>query len=234
MNKIVARNLTTEVFCHDANPVHHSMPCQAGYGSYSVADPPQCSEDSRSSRGRTVGYYQSWNVRQREHNTLTPKQLNTKGFEHLFYSSAFIDPNGFSVVPAHDHDVEMMKEFTSLSKAGKLQTWIAIGGFDFSDPEKPAQTTWSDMVTKANHAKFTASLELYMQTYGLQGVDFDREYPGTQREVVTNLLTRETSLCCVTLAPDYWYLRRFDAEAFFGFKAYGKTIWRRLINAKLG
>lgn len=38
----------------------------------------------------------------------------------------------------------------------------------------------------------------------------------------------------VTLAPDYWYLRRFDAEAFFGFKAYGKTIWRRLINAKLG
>jgi chitinase len=155
---------TTDVFCHDADPAHHTMPCQAGYGSCSIASPPQCSEDSGSSEGRTVGYYQSWNVRQRQCDTLTPKQLNTKGFTHLFYSFAFIDPNDFSVVPAHDDDVDMMQEFTDLSKDGKLQTWIAIGGFDFSDPGTPTHTTWSDMVsTKANRAKFIASIEQYME-----------------------------------------------------------------------
>lgn len=37
----------------------------------------------------------------------------------------------------------MMKEFVELSKDGKLQTWIAIGGFDFSNPEAATHTTWS-------------------------------------------------------------------------------------------
>ncbi len=34
----------------------------------------------------------------------------------------------------------MMKEFTAL-KTAKMQTWIAVGGFDFSDPGK-TRTTW--------------------------------------------------------------------------------------------
>lgn len=59
----------------------------------------------------------------------------------MFYSFAFIDPTTFQLTAAHPDDKAMMKEFTGLAKPGGLQTWIAIGGFDFSDPG-PTHTTW--------------------------------------------------------------------------------------------
>ncbi|EXL74424.1 hypothetical protein FOPG_10455 [Fusarium oxysporum f. sp. conglutinans race 2 54008] len=233
---------TTEVFCDNADPVHKTLPCQAGYGSCNIASSPSCAKGSGSTNGRTIGYYQSWNVRARKCDTKTPKQLNTKGFTHLFYSFAFIDPVSFKVTPAHDDDVKQMREFTDLSKDGKLQTWIAIGGFDFSNENTSTHTTWSDMVsTKANRASFIDSVRAYMDEYGFQGVDLDWEYPGEPKRGGRKLAdTRNFSMLLkemraaygskygisLTLAPDYWYLRWFDAKAmepyvdFFGFMAY--------------
>ncbi|GKU22751.1 unnamed protein product, partial [Fusarium langsethiae] len=136
---------TTELFCDNADPLHKTLPCQAGYGGCNIVSSPSCAQGGGSTNGRTIGYYQSWNVRARKCDTKTPKQLNTKGYTHLFYSFAFIDPVSFKVTPAHDDDVEQMREFTNLSKDGKLQTWIAIGGFDMSNEKAPTHTTWSDM-----------------------------------------------------------------------------------------
>lgn len=81
-------------------------------------------------------------MRERKCDTLSPSQLDTKGFTHLFYSFAFIDPVSFKVVPGDADDEKLMQEFASLSKDRKLQTWIAIGGFDFSNPEFATYTTW--------------------------------------------------------------------------------------------
>ncbi|KPM40559.1 hypothetical protein AK830_g5976 [Neonectria ditissima] len=233
---------TTEVFCHNADPAHNTLPCQAGYGSCSIASSPSCAKGGGSTNGRMIGYYQSWNVRTRKCDTKTPKQLDTKGFTHLFYSFAFIDPTSFKVVPAHDDDPKQMREFTALSKDGKLKTWIAIGGFDFSNPEAKTHHTWSDMVsTKVNRAAFITSVQEYMDEYGFQGVDLDWEYPGEPKRGGRKLAdTRNFSMLLremraaygtkygisLTLAPDYWYLRWFDAKAmepyvdFFGFMAY--------------
>jgi chitinase len=137
-----------------------------------------------------------------------------------------------------------MREFTDLSKGGKLKTWIAIGGYDMSNEKAPTHTTWSDMVsTKANRAAFIASVRDYMDEYGFTGVDLDWEYPGEPKRGGRKLAdTRNLSMLLkemraaygskygisLTLAPDYWYLRWFDAKAmepyvdFFGFMAYGK------------
>jgi chitinase len=61
-----------------------------------------------------------------------------------------------------------------------MQTWVAIGGFDFSDPG-PTHTTWSDtMSTSANRAAFISSLIDFMTTWGFQGVDIDWEYPANR------------------------------------------------------
>ncbi|KAH7202713.1 glycoside hydrolase superfamily [Fusarium redolens] len=233
---------TTSAFCDNADPLHKTLPCQAGYGGCNIVSSPSCAKGSGSTNGRTIGYYQSWNVRARKCDTKTPKQLNTKGYTHLFYSFAFIDPVSFKLTPAHNDDVKQMREFTDLSKGGKLKTWIAIGGYDMSNEKAPTHTTWSDMVsTKANRAAFIASVRDYMDEYGFTGVDLDWEYPGEPKRGGRKLAdTRNLSMLLkemraaygskygisLTLAPDYWYLRWFDAKAmepyvdFFGFMAY--------------
>ncbi|KAG7406899.1 Chitotriosidase-1 [Fusarium oxysporum f. sp. rapae] len=233
---------TTEVFCDNADPLHKTLPCQAGYGGCNIVAPPSCAKGGGSTSGRTIGYYQSWNVRARKCDTKTPKQLDTTGFTHLFYSFAFIDPISFKVTPAHNDDIDQMREFTDLSKGGKLKTWIAIGGYDMSNENTSTHTTWSDMVsTKANRAAFIESVRDYMDEYKFTGVDLDWEYPGEPKRGGRKLAdTRNLSMLLkemraaygskygisLTLAPDYWYLRWFDAKAmepyvdFFGFMAY--------------
>ena len=72
----------------------------------------------------------------------------------------------------------MYKEFTALKSKG-VETWIAVGGFDFSDPG-PTHTTWSDLVASADHrAAFIQSLEDFMAQYGFQG-RMARSSSGTQ------------------------------------------------------
>uniref|UniRef100_A0A0C4DIB2 chitinase n=1 Tax=Fusarium oxysporum (strain Fo5176) TaxID=660025 RepID=A0A0C4DIB2_FUSOF len=172
---------TTEVFCDNADPVHKTLPCQAGYGSCNIASSPSCAKGSGSTNGRTIGYYQSWNVRARKCDTKTPKQLNTKGFTHLFYSFAFIDPVSFKVTPAHDDDVKQMREFTDLSK--DVRAYMDEYGFqgvdlDWEYPGEPkrggrklADTRNFSMLLKEMRAA-------YGSKYGIS----------------------------LTLAPDYWYL----------------------------
>ena len=72
---------------------------------------------------------------------MAPHQLNTTGYTHLFYSFASIDSELFNIKEAHPDDLDMMREFTALKVKGKLETWIAVGGFDFSDPERDTHKT---------------------------------------------------------------------------------------------
>jgi chitinase len=95
--------------------------------------------------------------------------------------------------------------------------------------------------TKANRKIFIDSVLVYMNAHGFQGVDLDWEYPGDEDRggrklndtIGFSALLKEmrasygTSIgISLTLAPDYWYLRWFDAKAmepyvnFFGFMAY--------------
>jgi chitinase len=48
----------------------------------------------------------------------------------------------FDVVTATSGEDDLIKEFVSLSGSRNLKTWIAIGGFDFSNEEAATHTTW--------------------------------------------------------------------------------------------
>jgi GH18 family chitinase len=88
---------------------------------------PQCGPGSGTSKKRRIGYYQGWNTRERKCDKVSPKQINTRGLTHLFFSFAFFNPTTFEMTPMHEGDLSLYKEFTDL-KTNNLQTWIAVGG----------------------------------------------------------------------------------------------------------
>ncbi|KAI1269774.1 glycoside hydrolase superfamily [Xylariaceae sp. FL1019] len=229
---------TTENHCGNPDP-NGLSPCQEGYGLCQIIPPPSCGQGSGSTDGRKIGYYQASNTRTRLCNKVSPSQLVTDGFTHLNFAFVKFNPSSYVIELSDEADASLITEFTALKSRG-LQTWVAVGGFDFSDPG-PTRTAWSDMAsTQAGRATFISSLKAFMAKYGFQGVDIDWEYPATperggKRADTQNLvdLVREMRSSfgsdygiSMALAPDYWYLRGFDGKAmeasvdFFGFMAY--------------
>jgi chitinase len=134
----------------------------------------------------------------------------------LYFAFASIDPNTFEITPADPTDEALMTEFTAL-KTLSLQTWIAVGGFDFSDTG-PTHTTWSDLCADpAMRATFIASAQAYMDQYGFQDIDIDWEYPvapdrggqpGDTQNFVSLIQEMRAAFgsnygISITLAPDY-------------------------------
>ncbi|KAI8265154.1 glycoside hydrolase family 18 [Colletotrichum sp. SAR11_239] len=206
----------------------------------SIIRPKTCGEGSGTTGGRTIGYYQASNVRDRVCNRIAPSQIKTAGYSHLYFAFASIDPASFAVIPAQAADEPLMREFTALKKSS-LQTWIAVGGYDFSDKGRSTHTTWHDLcASPAARAAFIASGKTFMDKYGFQGMDLDWEYPGDpkrggSRADIANfvLLLKEMRASygsqygiSLTLPPDIWYGQYFDAKGLepyvdhFGFMSY--------------
>jgi chitinase len=133
---------TTDLYCVNGDPKWHTLPCQDKYGACAITAPPSCGQGSGTTKGRTIGYYQASNTRDRLCNKITPSQIQLDGYTHLYFAFASIDPGSYSIVPADPLDVPIMSEFTALRSKG-VQTWIAVGGYDFSDENKATHRTWS-------------------------------------------------------------------------------------------
>jgi GH18 family chitinase len=121
--------------------------CQAGYGSCAVVEPKTCGVDSGTSNGRTIAYYQGSNVYNRLCNQIHPADIDTSQYTHLYYAFASVDPATFAVVPSDIKDEDIYAEFTALQRLG-VETWIAVGGFDFSDDNTSTHQTWSQRKSK--------------------------------------------------------------------------------------
>jgi chitinase len=154
-------------FCESPLP---EFPCQEGFGSCGTVSPPSCGGSSATQR--SIGYWQSYNVRTRQCNRIMPSDINTDGLTHLYLAFATINPSSFEVVPADSADPELYKEFVALKRNG-LETWLVIGGWDFSDPGS-TRTTWSDLAsTESSRSSFINSCVAIMEQYGFQGIDID-------------------------------------------------------------
>ncbi|KAL8966795.1 MAG: hypothetical protein Q9183_003206, partial [Haloplaca sp. 2 TL-2023] len=245
LTKRDADNCSPDLPCADGSELHCGnpdpnglTPCQEGFGRCSQVPPPTC--NGNSANGRSIGYYQASNTRTRLCNRIDPEKIDTEGLTHLYFAFASIDPNTYAVVPDNPIDVDIYPRFTKL-QSSSLETWIAIGGYDFSDEERDTHFTWSRLAeSAANRAAFIQSLMDFMSKYGFQGADIDWEYPGLperggKRADTQNFVTLVREMheafagkygLSVVLAPDYWYLRFFDAKAMepyvdmFGFMAY--------------
>lgn len=164
---------TNATHCGDKDEKGFNPPCQKEFGKCEIVLPPSCGTGSSSAtNGRHIAYYQSWNTRIRLCNRIWPNQINTTGLTHLNFAFASIDPKTYRIRPMHPKDVELYPLFNAL-QSPSLQTWIAVGGWDFSDPG-PTRETWSNMVsTQENRAAFVDSALEFMKQYGFQGLDLD-------------------------------------------------------------
>ncbi|KJR82025.1 uncharacterized protein SPSK_02915 [Sporothrix schenckii 1099-18] len=218
-----------------------------------------------SASGRKIGYWQSSNVRKRQYKDGKFKCPPVRP------GDIPLDTNIPSVAVGRIYTMllaPLYTEFTALKyRPNGPQTWIAVGGFDFSDPgvDPDAETdtapdvsthsTWSDMaMTTDRRTAFIQLLITFMDKYGFQGIDLDWEYPvsedrGGRPEDTKNFvsLVREMRQAfgtkygiSVALAPDFWYLRYFDAVAmqpyvdWFGFMAYDlHGVWASDSKSKL-
>ena len=82
---------TQEEHCGDPDP-HGLTPCQTGYGLCQIVPPPSCGQGSGSTNGRTIGYYQASNTRDRLCNRISPSQIITTGLTHLYFAFAYVSP----------------------------------------------------------------------------------------------------------------------------------------------
>lgn len=130
---------TDELHCGDPDP-NGLTPCQDGFGLCQIIPAPSCDAGAASANGRSIGYYQASNTNDRLCNRIAPNQIVTTGLTHLYFAFAEIDPTSFAIVVANAGDEDRYAQFNKL-QTSSLKTWIAIGGFDFSDPGS-TRTTW--------------------------------------------------------------------------------------------
>ncbi|KAM0718295.1 hypothetical protein Q7P37_006627 [Cladosporium fusiforme] len=184
---------------------------------------PAC-EAGAASTNRTVGYYESWAVN-RKCQSVSPEELNVTGFTHINYGFLLFDPNTFAIASADNNGSSLITRFTDLkSKNPGLQTWVAIGGWNFNIPG-PTATAFSDMVgSPENRTKFSKEIISFMDAFAFDGLDIDWEYPsapdrGGRPADKANLVALTKDLrqafgtkygLSVTLPASYYYMRNFD------------------------
>jgi chitinase len=116
-----------------------------------------------------VGYFEAWN-RERPCLHMSPSEIPSS-YSHIHYSFADITPS-FGVSLGRFSDV--FDEFKKLTGHKKI---VAFGGWAFST-EPSTYQLFRNAVKPANRQIFAQACVDFVNQHGLDGVDFDWEYPG--------------------------------------------------------
>jgi GH18 family chitinase len=116
-----------------------------------------------------VGYYQSYNLERRCLN-MRADQIPS-GYSHVHFSFAGITAN-FTVDLS-----DSLEQFQLFVKQTGFKKILAFGGWSDTshDDSKPI---FHESINNANRLAFARSIVATVEQYGLDGVDFDWEYPG--------------------------------------------------------
>jgi chitinase len=168
-----------------------------------------------------VGYFEAFNG-ERSCLHMSPKQIPS-GFTHVHYAFVDISP-GFGVSLGQYADV--FEEFKTLKGPKRI---IAFGGWAFST-EPATYLFFRNAVKPENRNTFADACVAFVTSHGLDGVDFDWEYPAepdipgipagdpeeslNYLEFVKVVKSKMPAGKTVSIAApaSYWYLKQFLIE----------------------
>jgi len=168
-----------------------------------------------------LGYFEAWNA-ERPCLHMRPRQIDTKKYTHLHYAFGGITPD----YRVEIKETSMFNEFKALSGVKKI---MSFGGWSFST-EADTAPIFREGVTAEDRQKFANNVVKFVNDNGLDGVDFDWEYPGAPDipgippggkndganylaflKLVRNALPKEKTVA-IAAPASFWYLKGFPIE----------------------
>jgi chitinase len=170
-----------------------------------------------------IAYFEAFN-QQRPCLTMDASQIDTTKFTHIHF--AFGGVSGSYQVTIDSNSTDQFTAFTKISGSKKI---LSIGGWAFStDPD--TYSYFRTGVTAGNRQTFANNVASFVNSNGLDGVDFDWEYAGEPDiagipagsaddgpnylaflKLVRAALGTSKSIS-VALPASFWYLRAFPVK----------------------
>jgi GH18 family chitinase len=92
----------------------------------------------------------------------------------------------------------------------RLEIWIAIGGYAFSEPDAPTFKTFSELAASKQHqTTFCNSLNLLVDKYHLDGVDIDWYVRSNRNDEQSLICTIGSFLEVLTVVADLRIITTF-------------------------
>ena len=167
-----------------------------------------------------IAYFEAWN-----HNRpclhMDVSDVDPKKYTHIHFSFPDVTPGDFNI------DVSKLRtQFDKLKKVSSIKRIVSLGGWAFS-PEPQTVYIFRPAVLPANRGHFATNVVKFVNDHGLDGIDFDWEYPlapdipgipptsnpneGKDYLEFLKLVKRRLRNKSVSIAApaSYWYLKGF-------------------------
>ncbi|KAH7400548.1 chitinase [Phaeosphaeria sp. MPI-PUGE-AT-0046c] len=168
-----------------------------------------------------VAYFEAWNQdRPCLHMDVT--DIDTQKYTHIHFAFPNVTAGDFKI------DVGTLKtQFDKMKKMTGIKRIVSLGGWAFS-ADAPTYTIFRQAVSQEHRATFADNVVAFINEHGLDGIDFDWEYPGAQDITAVpgaadeganyleflKLVKRRMGSKSVSIAApaSYWYLKSFPIK----------------------
>ncbi|KAK1635899.1 chitinase [Colletotrichum phormii] len=170
-----------------------------------------------------IAYFEAWN-KNRPCLHMDVSSVDTKKYTHIHFSFPDVTPGDFKIDSS-----KLQDQFDLLKKMTGIKKIVSLGGWAFS-AEGDTVHILRDAVLPANRATFAANVVQFVNDHGLDGIDFDWEYPsapdipdidpssnpneGKDYLEFLKMVKRRLGNKSVSIASpaSYWYLKQFPIK----------------------
>ena len=125
-----------------------------------------------------IAYYEAWSARRSCHE-FPPSAIPVGALTHVNFAFAYVEPKSFKVTTMDGQTPASLFQATADIKSlksgnSKLQVFVAIGGWTFSDNGTDTQPLLGEIAADAGKRQtFADNVVNLMTKYGFDGIDID-------------------------------------------------------------